>query len=101
VGEVVVGSGVEFAAERFDFRGDPVGSGTTPCPLEEHVLDDVGNPDLIVLLVEVPGLDPDAGWPHGRDMNLLGEDGESVVQRLVMTSSVRTNARSSCSRPLR
>ncbi len=82
VGEVVVGSGVEFAADRFDLAGDPVGRGTEPRPLEEHVLDDMGNSDLIVLFVEVPGLHPDADGHHGRDMDLLDQDGESVVQRL-------------------
>ena len=78
VGGIVVSPGVELAAQGLDLRGDPVGGGAAVGSLEEHVLDDVGDPDLVVLLVEVARLHPDVHGHDGRGVDLLHQDGEAV-----------------------
>ena len=80
IGRVVVGAGVQLAAERLDLGGDLIGARPVGGPLEEHVLDDVRDPDLAILLVEVAGAHPEVDGHDGRGVILSHEHGQSVRQ---------------------
>jgi hypothetical protein len=78
VGEVVVGPRVQLASEGLHLAGDLIGRGAARRPLEEHVLDDVGNPDFVVFFVEIARFHPHVQGDHGRGVALLHEDREPV-----------------------
>ncbi len=80
VGGVVIGAGVQLAAERLDLGRDLVRPRAIRRPLEEHVLDDVRDADLAVLLVEVARPDPQIDR-HDRCGVIRGRQDDDAVRQ--------------------
>ena len=82
VRRVVVGAGVQRAAQRFDLGGNLIGAGAIGRPLEKHMLDDVGDADLAVVLVKVAGAQPKIDC-HDRRIVLLRDEHRQPVRKLL------------------
>ena len=77
---LAVGAGVEDAADGLDGAGDHLRLGALLRALEEHVLQEVGGPGDVVVLVPGPRADEDAGGDGADVRHGAGEHPEAVRQ---------------------
>ena len=73
------GEGVELAANRVDLLGDVLG-GPGPSPLEQHVLDEVGNAATFGGLVPRTAGQPDTNADRPNLIHRLGQNPEAVIE---------------------
>ena len=75
------GEGVHVAADGVDLAGDFFG-GAVLGPLENHVLDEMGDAVPFGVFVARTGLQPDSDGGRADMLHLLGDDGQPVGQLL-------------------
>ena len=95
-GAVVVGRGIEIAAQPLRFASD-LPNRTLGGTFEEHVLDDMGDSGNAIILIEISGLNKSSDARERNGLLLTHDDGQPVFEDdlrrlpLIFTESVRSH----------
>ena len=95
-GAVVVGRGIEIAAQPLRFASD-LPDRTLGGTFEEHVLDDMGDSGNAIILIEISGLNKSSDARERNGLLLTHDDGQPVFEDdlgrlpLIFTENVRSH----------